>query len=394
MDIRVLKFGGTSVATTEKIQNIAAFLKKQGEPLVIVISAMNKLTDELLTLASQVNDAPSKRELDMLLTTGEQQSAALMALALQAIDVPAVSLTGLQAGLKTTGLHTKSMIQDISTERMKQHLDMGEIVIITGFQGVNETGDFTTLGRGGSDTSAVAIAAALQASCEIYTDVPGIFSVDPRQYKDAKKLTFITYDEMMELALQGASVMETRAVELAKKYQVPLYVAQTLATEKGTWIVEGDKKMEQKIVTGLGIDENILRINIRNLEMNIENIATLFETLNQKEINIDMISQNADQSLAFTCTVADEVDVLETLTELQKRYPEMLFTLGKNFIKLSLVGIGMMSSPGTAAKLFSLLAQAQIDVKQVSTSDISISIIIQKEMKEKAISSIATTFNL
>ncbi|GBU10918.1 lysine-sensitive aspartokinase 3 [Erysipelotrichaceae bacterium] len=390
--IRVCKFGGTSVATVDKIQEIARFLATQKQKLVIVVSAMNKMTDELFVLAGQVAQTPSKREMDMLLTTGEQQTAALLAIALLAIGKKAISLTGYQIGIETEGIHTKSTITNISTTRIKRHLDQNQIVIVAGFQGINSSGDLTTLGRGGSDTSAVALASALDAKCEIYTDVEGIYTLDPRIFPEAKKLSHITYDEMMELAILGASVLETRAVELAKKYVIPLYVGKTLSNLPGTWI--GEKAMEKKVVTGIGIDKNVLRVSISGMEMTITNIADLFELFEKQAVNVDMISQNADKSLAFTCKRDEQREVEKAITDLKHHNAGVHTNILTDVAKISLVGIGMMSSTGTAAKVFRLLANSQIEVLQVSTSDISISVIISEQAVEQAVIQLAQAFDL
>lgn len=392
--VRVLKFGGTSVATLEKITAVAAFLAQQKEQLIVVVSAMNKMTDELIALANGVNEKPNKRELDMLLTTGEQQSAALVAMALENLGKRAVSLTGYQVGIKTAGIHTKSTIEKISTERLFQHLEQNEIVIVAGFQGMNELGDLTTLGRGGSDTSAVALAAAVDGTCEIYTDVEGIYTLDPRVYQNAKKIAAITYDEMMELAIQGASVMETRAVELAKKYRVPVYVGKALSRESGTWIREDGTKMETKVVTGMGIDKKVLRVNISGIDITITTLADLFEAFEKAGVNIDMISQNADKSFAFTCARDEKQEVEDVIQQLNQQYETVEVLMDDSVAKISLVGIGMMSSPGTAAKIFRFLASENIEVLQVSTSDISISLILQESHIERAVILLAKLFEL
>ncbi|MGL5041568.1 MAG: aspartate kinase [Culicoidibacterales bacterium] len=393
-NIRVLKFGGTSVATVEKITAIAEFLIKQPQQLIVVVSAMNKMTDDLIKLASSINKQPNKREMDMLLTTGEQQSAALLAMAIDNLNRKAISLTGYQIGIKTDGHHAKSTIANISTDRLQKHLDLGQIIIVTGFQGINEQGDLTTLGRGGSDTSAVAIAASVGGSCEVYTDVEGIYTLDPRVFPNAKKMSEVTYDEMMELAISGASVMETRAVELAKKYNVEVYVGKTLSTKKGTWIRKDVTNMEKNVVTGIGIDKDVLRVNISGLEMSIANMADLFEAFEQQAVNVDMISQNADKSLAFTAKRNEKSECKTAIAQLKAKLPAVEAKLVDNVAKISLVGIGMMSSPGTAAKVFRLLANQEIEVLQVSTSDISISVIIPEQSIQKAVTSLAESFEM
>ena len=277
--IIVHKYGGSSVATTEKIVDIAKYLgsvKGSGNDVVVVVSAMGKTTDALIKLAHDITKDPSKREMDRLMSTGEQQTIALLSIALQSLGHDAISLTGVQAGIRTTGHHTKNTIESIDSDIIKKHLGEGKIVIVAGFQGVNEKGDVTTLGRGGSDTSAVALAAALGGKCEIYTDVDGIYSIDPRVYPDAKKMEMISYEEMMELAFLGAGVMEPRAVELGGKYGVEIYVGKSLGERNGTIITSKEKVMEKKLITGISINENILMVNIENIPTYAKNVYEIF----------------------------------------------------------------------------------------------------------------------
>jgi aspartate kinase len=397
----VQKYGGTSVGSIEKIKNIATHLKTlkdEGKEIVVVVSAMGKTTDALLKMAYELNERPCRRELDGLMSTGEQQTIALLTMALHNIGADAISLTGLQAGITTTGIHTKSKIKKIDAERVVKNLENGKIVIVAGFQGYNESGDVTTLGRGGSDTSAVAIAAALECPCEIYTDVDGIYTVDPRAYAPAKKIDYISYEEMMEMSNLGAGVMEVRAVELGKKYNVPIYVGRSLGNLKGTYIKERDEKMEDRVITGLSINENTLMAGIRNIPNKPQNIALIFDELGKQQVNVDMISQSLlgkeILDLSFTCPKTEE-DLFDNAIEaIKKSLPEVEINKRNNLIKIGLVGIGMMSHSGVAGTIFSIFAKENIKFYQVTTSEISISYTIDKENKDKAVNAIAKEFNL
>lgn len=397
----VQKYGGTSVGTIEKIQNIARHLtklKKEGNDIVVVVSAMGKMTDELIAKAKALNPNPSRRELDRLMSTGEQQSIALLSIALHAEDVDAISLTGLQAGIVTTGLHTKAKIKDIDASRIESHLDEGKVVIVAGFQGYNAEGDVTTLGRGGSDTSAVALAAALKCRCEIYTDVDGIYTVDPRAYAPAKKLDVISYEEMMEMSNLGAGVMEVRAVELGKKYGVEIYVARSLGDVPGTYIKERDENMEAKVITGLSINDNTLMVAIRNIPNNPKDIALIFDELGKAHVNVDMISQSLlDKEvldLSFTCPITEEDLFDNAIKVIKETLTNIEVSKKLDLIKISLVGIGMMSHSGVAATVFQIFAKEDIKFYQVTTSEISISYTIDKSNKEKAVNALGKEFNL
>ena len=388
--IIVHKYGGSSVATTEKILDIAKYLgevKDNKNDVVVVVSAMGKRTDALIGLAKEITEDPDKRELDRLMSTGEQTTIALLAIALKSLGYDAISLTGVQAGIKTSGHHTKNVIDSIDTQRIKGFLQDGKIVIIAGFQGVNKNGDVTTLGRGGSDTSAVALAAALEGKCEIYTDVDGIYSIDPRVYSDAKKLPLISYDEMMELAFLGAGVMEPRAVELGKKYGVEIYVGKSLGEKNGTIICTEGKCMEKKLITGISINENTAMVSIENIPTYASNVYTIFKSAENNGVNIDMISQNdvtaANGSMAFTCPKTDESALTKTIEEIKNELPGINVDINTNVVKMSLVGIGMISNIGIASRVFKVLAENSISFHQVSTSEISISLIINKGDKER-----------
>lgn len=397
----VQKYGGTSVGTIEKIKDIAENLmeqKKQGKELVVVVSAMGKTTDALLAKAGSITSKPNKRELDRLLSVGEQETIALLTMALNEFGVEAISLTGYQAGIETTGIHTKSKIKSIDSKKVEKYLDEGKIVIVAGFQGINEAGDITTLGRGGSDTSAVALAASLNCECEIYTDVDGIYGVDPRAYSKAKKIDEISYEEMMEMSSLGAGIMEVRAVELGKKYGVPIYVGRTLSDKRGTMIVERNLDMEEKVITGLGITDNIILTTLKSLENTPENISDIFEALGEAGVNIDMISQTLVEggglNLSFTCPDSELNLLEEALDRIKAELGEVKIEEHIHFTKISLVGIGMMSHPGVAGRVFKVFARERIRVYQVTTSEISISYAIDPKDKEGAVHALAEEFNL
>ncbi len=366
--------------------------------MVIVVSAMGKTTDSLITMANEISQNPDKRELDMLVSTGEQISIALLSMAFHEYGYDSISLTGFQAGIKTDGLHTKNHITDIDLKNVKKHLNEGKIVVVAGFQGINENGDITTLGRGGSDTTAVALAAKLRCACEIYTDVEGIYSVDPRVYKNAKKLDAISYEEMMEMASLGAGVMETRAVELGFKYNIPIYVAMTHSNKKGTIIKEFDESMEGKVITGLTINDDIMMITVNNVLYNSKNIAAIFDKVAKHSINIDMISQTApfegSVNISFTCSIDDSYLIEAIANELQAEMPEIEVCKESNITKLSVVGIGMMRQSGVAAKVFNIFSDNNIEFKQVTTSEISISYTINSADKQKAVDALAEALNL
>ena len=404
--IIVHKYGGTSVATTEKIMNIAKYLgsvKDAGNDVVVVVSAMGKTTDALIKLAREITDKPDSREMDRLMSTGEQQTIALLSIALQTLEYEAISLTGAQAGIKTSGHYTKNRIEDINGKEIKEHLSEGKIVVVAGFQGINEAGDVTTLGRGGSDTSAVALAAALGGRCEIYTDVDGIYTIDPRIYKKAKKLPVISYDEMMELAFLGAGVMEPRAVELGSKYGVEIYVGKSLGEKNGTIItsvekVKENKEMEEKVITGVSINENMVMVNVEEITTNAQNIYEIFEKAEANGINIDMISQNDvtshHGSFAFTCPKTDIAALEKIGKEIESEFPQTSFIINPYITKVSIVGIGLISNIGVAAKMFKTLAENDISFHQISTSEISISLVVDEVMGKRIAEMFAKAFDL
>ncbi len=401
MSIVVQKYGGTSVSTIEKIKSVAKLLakrKKAGYDLVVVVSAMGKTTDSLVEMAKNVSNNPSKRELDMLLSTGEQITSALLAMTLKDIGCDAIALTGSQAGIKTESKHTKASILDIEINKVKHHLKKGKIVIVAGFQGIDKNGDITTLGRGGSDTTAVALAAKLNCPCEIYTDVDGIYGVDPRIYPNAKKLNYISYDEMQEMASLGAKVIETRAVELASKYQVSLYIALNTGSVPGTYIKEWSESMEKKVITGLTTSDDDLMVTINNVLYDIKDICYIFNRLAEMDINIDMISQTAPVygyvNISFTAPKDSKDLILKLIDELKIKMKEIDVDIQEDITKISVVGLGMRTQPGVAAKLFKVFADNNIQFKQVTTSEIRISYTINTKDKEKAVFKIAEEFNM
>lgn len=397
----VLKFGGSSVATVEKIQAIAETIKKRrecGEDIVVVLSAMGKTTNSLIDLAKNVTENPNEREMDMLMATGEQVSIALLSMALNSNECPAIALTGLQAGIKTDDVHTKARIEEVDAENILTHLAEGKVVIVAGFQGVTESGEITTLGRGGSDTTAVSIAAVLGCSCEIYTDVDGVYTIDPRVYPIAKKLNKISYEEMLEMASMGAKVLETRAVEMASKFKVPVLVAISTQNMPGTWIEECDEQMEKKAVTGLSIDENCLMVTLNTIPYRTKHIAQIFSAMAKEHINIDMISQTAPHNsfvnISFTARKEDRRHVVEVLKELTTAFPSMEYDFDDTVVKLSVVGLGMVSQTGVAAQLFEIFSEADVDFYQVTTSEISISYTIARQDRDVIVSAIAIAFDL
>jgi len=401
MPIIVQKYGGTSVETIEKIRNVAkriAEKRNEGFDLVVVVSAMGKTTDYLIEMAHQISNAPKKREMDVLMATGEQVSISLLSIALNDIGIPAVSFTGPQLGIKTEGYHTKSRIIEINEDIILDAICKGKVVIVAGFQGVNEKNEITTLGRGGSDTTAVAIAAKLGCPCEIFTDVDGIYTVDPRLYPSARKLETISYEEMLELASSGAGVMHTRSIELAEIYNVPITVALNTGNIKGTLIKELDETMEKTAITGLAVDNNEAMITLNGVPHDIKIIADIFSKIAKLDINIDMISQttpvNKLVSISFTIPKND----LYQATSILEQYKKDIFTFSyetfENITKLSVIGIGMKSQSGVAAKMFNILAENDIPVHIITTSEIKISYVINPEDQQKAIEAVAREYNL
>ncbi|TDT61126.1 aspartate kinase [Fonticella tunisiensis] len=399
MGIVVQKYGGSSVATIEKIKKVAETVgkrKESGDSVVVVVSAMGDTTDDLIELANQITEYPDKRELDALLSTGEMISASLLAMALKSMGYDAISYTAYQIGMRTTGQHGKSLIEDIDGEKLRKSLTEGKIVVVAGFQGVNDEGDITTLGRGGSDTSAVAIAVKLDAQCEIYTDVDGIYSVDPRLYKNAKKLSEIDYEEMLELSSLGAQVMHSRSIELAQKYNIPVYVGLSTSNIKGTLIREvTNMNMESKPITGLATSDDDVAITVKNIPYNINSISNLFGKISSKRINIDMISQTAPidgiVNISFTIPKGDLNECMSILSEITDKDN---LSIDEDITKFSIVGIGMKTTSGVAGRMFKLFAENNIEVKLITTSEIRITCAIKTQDKLRAVKIIAEEFGL
>ena len=398
----VKKFGGTSVANKERIFNVAKrciedYLK--GHQIVVVLSAMGKQTDVLLQMAEDINPKASKRELDMLLTTGEQTSVALMAMAMDSLGVPAVSLNAFQVAMHTTADYGNARLKKIDVQRIRFELGNRRIVVITGFQGISKFDDFTTLGRGGSDTTAVALAAALHAdACEIYTDVDGVFTADPRIVSTARKLDEITYDEMLELASLGAGVLHNRSVEMAKKYGVQLVVRSSLNTSEGT-VVKEESKMEKMLVSGVATDKNVVQFAVEGLENKPGVAFKLFQHLANHMVNVDMILQSVEhggtQDISFTVTEDMEEVAMETLERhSQTSLKCEKVTVTKDVAKVSVVGAGMMSNPGVAAKMFEALYDAGINIRQISTSEIRVTVLIDEKFTEDAAQAVHEAFSL
>lgn len=402
MALIVQKFGGTSVGSVERIQHVANRViqeAERGNQLVVVVSAMGKTTDALVKLASDITDSPSKREMDMLLTTGEQVTISLLTMALQYKGYEATSLTGWQAGIQTEAVHSNARIQHIDTTRIQSQLDRGRIVVVAGFQGCSEDGSITTLGRGGSDTTAVALAAALKAAkCDIYTDVTGVFTTDPRYVEDARKLHSISYDEMLELANLGAGVLHPRAVEFAKNYQIPLEVRSSLENENGT-IVEEEVSMEQNLVVrGIAFEDNISRVTIEGLNNELQTLSTIFTALAKEQLNVDIIIQNVTAnnrlSISFSIKTVDVDAALAVLKEYKSTLGYTRIEHESGLAKVSIVGSGMISNPGVAAEMFEVLAGEKIEVKMVSTSEIKVSTVVPHADMVKAVETLHVAFEL
>lgn len=395
----VKKFGGTSVANKERIYNVANRCiedYKKGNDVVVVLSAMGKYTDELIDKAKDINPNPPKREMDMLYTIGEQMSVALMAMAMNNLGVPAVSLNAFQVSMHTTSVYGNARLKRIDSERIRNELEQRKIVIVTGFQGVDKFDNYTTLGRGGSDTTAVALAAALNAdSCEIFTDVDGVFTADPRKVPSAKKLDVISYDEMLELATLGAGVLHNRSVELAKKYGVHLVVRSSLNTTEGT-IVKEVGNMEKMLVSGVAADKDTTRISLIGLKDEPGVAFRLFNHLARHNINVDMILQSVGREgtkdITFTTTEDNAQEAVEIVERHFHEYEKI--DVEKDVVKVSIVGAGMQSNPGVAAKMFECLYDEGINIKMISTSEIRVSVLIGEKYTEKAMNAIHEKFSL
>ena len=398
----VKKFGGTSVANKERIFNVARRCiedYKAGHDVVVVLSAMGDTTDELIELANSINPDAKKRELDMLLTTGEQVSVSLMAMAMQALDVPAVSLNAFQVAMHATSRYGNARFKRVDTKRIRHELDSRKIVIVTGFQGVNKYDDITTLGRGGSDTTAVALAAVLHADkCEIYTDVDGVFTADPRIVKNAKKLDFITYDEMLELASLGAQVLHNRSVEMAKKYSVKLEVRSSIHSDVPGTEVKEVCKVEKMLIKGVAMDNDVTRISIIEVPDHPGIAFKIFSALAANKINVDIILQSVGRAgtkdISFTVSTSQKEDALRISEELKSVIGAKEVTFNDNVSKVSIVGAGMLSNPGVAAMMFEALGENNINISMISTSEIKISVLIEQDLAKKAVNAIHDKFDL
>lgn len=395
----VKKFGGTSVGNTERIFNVAKRCIEdwqKGNDVVVVLSAMGKYTDELIDMAKQVNENPPKREMDMLFTIGEQMSVSLMAMAMNSLKVPAISLNAFQVAMHTTSVYGNARLKRIDVERIRHELEQRKIVIVTGFQGINKYDGYTTLGRGGSDTTAVALAAALNAdACEIYTDVDGVYTADPRKVKTARKLDTITYDEMLELATLGAGVLHNRSVELAKKFGVQLVVRSSLNFSEGT-IVKEDTGMEKMLVSGVAADADSARVAVVGLEDTPGVAFKLFNLLAKNDINIDMILQSVGRhgtkDITFTCSDENADKAEEIIKNNIGKFESI--DVNKNVAKVSIVGAGMQSNAGVAAKMFEALYDENINIRMISTSEIRVTVLIDEQYTERAMNAIHDKFAL
>ena len=399
MSLIVQKFGGSSVANAERIFNVADIITgtyKQGNDVVVVVSAQGDTTDDLIAKAQEINKNPSKREMDMLLTAGEQMSASLLAMAIEKLGFPVVSLLGWQAGFLTSSAYGSARIKRVVPDRIQKELDKKNIVIVTGFQGVNRYNDMTTLGRGGSDTSAVAIAAVMKADlCQIYTDVDGVYTADPRKVPNAKKLDVISYNEMLELATLGAQVLNNRSVEMAKKYNIELEVLSSLTRKRGT-IVKEANKMEKMLISGVAKDEDVARISIIGVPDRPGLAFKIFSKLSGKNINVDIILQsigrNGTKDISFTVGRSNLQDALDILTPDVEVLGASGIVHDETVAKVSIVGAGMESHPGVAADMFEALFESNINIRMISTSEIKISVLIDQADADRAVTAIHNKF--
>ncbi|MBQ5765659.1 MAG: aspartate kinase [Clostridia bacterium] len=399
MALIVKKFGGSSVANAERVNNVARIVTdeyKKGNNVVVVVSAQGDTTDDLIAKAKEINPTASKREMDMLLSAGEQISISLLAMAIERMGYPVVSLLGWQAGFQTDSNYTVARIKRIESERLKAELARRNIVVVAGFQGINKYDDVTTLGRGGSDTSAVAIAASLKADlCQIYTDVDGVYTADPRKVKNAVKIDEITYDEMLELASLGAQVLNSRSVEMAKKYNVELEVLSSLESKPGT-IVKETVKMEKMLVRGAACDKNVSRISVVGLTDHPGTAFKLFNALGQAKINVDIILQSVgrDGTKDITFTVSQDqcADAIAAVEKLKDSLKYSSVAHDETVAKVSIVGTGMQTHPGVAAKMFEALYDANINIHMISTSEIKISVLIDVEKADRAVEAVHDAF--
>ncbi len=402
MSVHVLKFGGTSLADNERIKKVAqrvVDVKNEGHDVVVVVSAPGDTTNKLLDRANYFSKSPPKREVDMLLATGEQMAIALLAIAISALGYESISLTGPQVGIITDASHTKAKIVEIKEDRLKRGLAEGKIMIVAGFQGLSINNEITTLGRGGSDTTAVALTAGLDADiCEIYTDVEGVFTADPNIVPEAVKLPVISYDEMLEMAATGAKVLQLRSVEYARNYNVKIHVRSSFADKPGTIVKEEDEKMEKAIISGITHDTSEAKVTIHDVPDRPGVAALVFEKLAGDEINVDMIIQNISEKgktdISFTVSKEDLKDTKSVVKNIVEELGATGDSYDEKIAKISLVGAGMKTHPGIAAKMFRLLAEADINIEMISTSTIKISCVIEEELTERAVKALHQGFNL
>lgn len=384
-NLTVLKYGGSSVGDFEKIQNIAAYLKTRieyGNKLIVVVSAMGDTTDILLENINKLTNNPDDEHVAMLLSTGEQQTISYLAMSLKDMGVKAKPLTGYQSGILTTEPTMKSRIASINKQRIEQLLEENDVLVVAGFQGINDHMEITTLGRGGSDTTATAIAATMGCACEIYTDVAGIFSTDPRIYKKAQKIDMISYEEMMEMSFLGAGVIETRSIKIAMNHNIPLYIAKTLSKEKGTWIVSDKHLLEKNVATGIAIDDEVIQVSISSDGYHPELTKDIFSLLEKGNISIDLISQTETEDkyfYSFTTKSEDKRRLTESVITLKDKYTDLDVSMSEDFVKVSVIGAGMMEAPGVISQIYKTIIDHGMKVYQISTSGISISILVEKE---------------
>ena len=402
----VQKYGGTSVADPDRMRNVARHIaetRAKGIDVVAVVSAMGKATDNLVALARQVSSNPQGREMDMLLTTGERISMSLLCMALHDVGCDAMSFTGSQVGIITDTSHTKAKILEIKGDRVREALSAGKVAVVAGFQGVSTDREITTLGRGGSDTTAVALAAALNAdACEIYTDVTGVFSADPRIVPQARKIQYLSFDEMLEMAGAGSKVLALRAVEFARNHNVPIHVRSSFTWEEGTWVIGADHErntaMEEPIISGVVHDVGEAKMTLLGVPDRPGVSALLFESLADANVNVDMIVQNTSidgtTDISFTLPLGDIATALPILKKVGDEVGAKGVSQDENIVKLSLVGAGMKSSPGIAAKMFRVLADNNVNIEMISTSTIRISVVVERNMLETAIRALHTAFDL
>lgn len=401
MSLIVTKFGGTSVASPERIQMVAKRIiarKAAGNDVVAVVSAMGKTTDELVGLANALNPSPPAREMDRLLSTGEQVSMALLAMALEARGVRSMSFTGRQAGIQTDGTHARAKIVAVDSARILDALDRGIVPVVAGFQGIDANGDITTLGRGGSDTTAVAVAWAIKADvCEIYSDVDGVYSADPRVAPRARKLSQVSYDDMLELSSAGAGVLQMRAVEFARKWGVVIHSRSAFSDAEGTYIKEV-ADMEEAVITGIAHDTSEVKITIRGVPDTTGIASKLFSALAANSVSVDMIIQNVSEAgitdISFTCPGADLPCARETVERIMADIGAREYVVDEDIAKVSLVGTGMKSSPGVAARAFTVLGESKINILAISTSPIRLSVVVDASQAAQAVRALHTAFDL